>query len=258
MTWSRDSSCPTAAASDRAGHLKIVAARHGMGLRKPARPRANSAVEGSGMKGPNSAYRAVTRCRALIAGRRTIYGQSLGMAIAHTTPITAADWAALGSAAFAAVAAGGAWATVWQTRRTWRDLQTPHLTPSWIEPGNRVRLLFTNSGGGYALQSFFIVVSGPEYSAGVIPPVTLSPGTRVQLETELAPVGALHEVTGVVFCLDRSGTWHVWSWAGEHRTPRKRLRKVRSLSPEQALALFYPSLSADKLIYRGWHHAASP
>jgi hypothetical protein len=166
--------------------------------------------------------------------------------------MTTTDLAALGTAGFAAVAAGASWASVWQTRRNWRDQQTPQITPSWTEPNNRVTLSFTNTGGGFATQTNFIVVSGRECCTGVVPPVTLGPGIRVTLDTDITPLGALHEVTGAVFCLDRLGTWHAWSWAGDHERPRKDRRPAKSLSPEDALQLFHPDIDIESLVFRKW------
>lgn len=82
----------------------------------------------------------------------------------------AGDWTALGSAVFAAVAAGASWAAVAQARRAWREQQMPQLDAKWLEPGNRVKLVFTNTGLGFARTVVFIVVSGEECAVGVVPP----------------------------------------------------------------------------------------
>jgi hypothetical protein len=166
--------------------------------------------------------------------------------------VDAADLASVLSAAFAAVAAGASWAAVGQARKVSREQQRPRLDAKWLEPGNRVKLVFTNVGMGFARHTAFIVVSGNECCVGVVPPATLAPGTRVALDTDMTPVGDLHDVTGVVFCIDSTNRWEVWSWAGVSKRPRHRLRRKEELSPEEALRVFHRDVKTDALIAKPW------
>jgi hypothetical protein len=153
-----------------------------------------------------------------------------------------AEWAAVASAGLAAIAAAASWATVWQAQRNWRVQQRPRLHASWVEQDDRVQLIITNLGGGYATQASFIVVSGNELCVGDIPPFALAPHAQVTLNTKLTPRGGGHDVSGVIFCISPDGFWDVWSWSDDHKRLRRWLRRVHALSPEDAIKLFHPEL----------------
>jgi hypothetical protein len=76
--------------------------------------------------------------------------------------LTAADWAQVGSAVFAAIAAGASWATVAQSRRERKRRETPdiHMRVLQQVPSGHINIHFANYGGAAKDVRFFVLESG--------------------------------------------------------------------------------------------------
>jgi hypothetical protein len=101
----------------------------------------------------------------------------------------ATEWAAVGSAAFAAIAAGASWSSVWQNRRERLAAQRPELI---IEisvhlPSNKV-LAQIHNNGGTARSVRFCVIEGSFMAYGTPQPTGIfQSGESRTIETDLPP-----------------------------------------------------------------------
>ena len=88
-----------------------------------------------------------------------------------------ADVATLGTAIFAAIAAGASWATVAQARRGRIDAATPSMSIDVITPlgSNEVRVHLMNHGHAVRGVEFAVAVDG-QMTFSVTPRPTLQPG----------------------------------------------------------------------------------
>jgi len=161
------------------------------------------------------------------------------------------EWAQVAGPVFAAVAALASWAAVRQSRRALDIAQLPQLNGYWLaQDDGSVVLKIDNTGSGNARLPSFSVVSAGTRAAGTVQ--TLSPGAHVRLATELPAQARDTAVTGVLFCLDWAGRWHVWSWDGRHEQARRRTRSPKLPGPDEALRRMYPQVAGRTLEEVSW------
>jgi hypothetical protein len=101
----------------------------------------------------------------------------------------APEWAAVGSAAFAAVAAGASWSSVWQSRRERLAAQRPELIieVSVHVPSNKIVAQIHNNGGT-ARSVRFCVVEGSFMAYGTpLPTGIFQSGESRTIGTDLPP-----------------------------------------------------------------------
>lgn len=101
----------------------------------------------------------------------------------------ATEWAAVGSAAFAAIAAGASWWSVWQNRRERLAAQRPELIieMSVHLPSNKV-LAQIHNNGGTARSVRFCVIEGSFMAYGTPQPTGIfQSGESRTIETDLPP-----------------------------------------------------------------------
>jgi hypothetical protein len=143
------------------------------------------------------------------------------MAIADSDVL---QWAAVASAAFAAVAALASWAAVWQAREISLSTQLPklHIVVSENIDTGEIRVHIANDIGGLARDVAFAVVAGGQSCFGSLPPTAmLQPGDSATLVTPLRT--SSREIPAIVSCRDSLGRLHVWAVDGKHRVwPRRR------------------------------------
>ena len=139
--------------------------------------------------------------------------------------MSTADIAALGTAVFAAVAAGASWASVWQNRKDRIAASQPYMTIDLIVVGdsNRVRVHLTNAGAGIARGVEFAVAAPAtgQMSYGPPHPAPLfKPGESRIIETGISGDRDT-ELIGFVQCYDITGTDVLAWWPnGSHRKYR--------------------------------------
>ena len=124
--------------------------------------------------------------------------------------------AAVGSAIFAAMAAGASWRSVRQQRHQSEAERLPelHLKVSREIQTGQLTIFIANAGGGLARSVSFCIVEEPYVCFGDLPPSgMLRPGETATLSTSLTSSSAL--TVGIVDCRDQTGRLHVWD-AGDH------------------------------------------
>lgn len=155
----------------------------------------------------------------------------------------------------AAVAAVASWAAVRQSRQAFKSERMPLLEASWVEEDREVVLEIHNTGAGFARMPFFYVIGGScEVHGYLTDGRPMPPGEGLRIRTELPRREDGEQPTGVVLCIDVSGTWQVWSCDGRHRELRNRLRRTpRRIRPEQALELMHPETAGASYTNVKWH-----
>ena len=156
-----------------------------------------------------------------------------------------AEWAQLLSTAFAAVAAGAAWAVVVQDRRRQRTAADPRLSAAFesisgegIVP--RQRIEFMNAGPGLAIGViWFSVESGTAYGGPVVS--HLGPGEKATLEVSHGRRLFEGDRADFVY-LARStdGRLHAWSHHGDYLAVRP--KPGQWPSAQDAFRRFYPDV----------------
>ncbi|HEV2923068.1 MAG TPA: hypothetical protein VGW98_03480 [Solirubrobacteraceae bacterium] len=160
------------------------------------------------------------------------------------------DWATVGTAAFAAVAAGASWASVWQNRRERIAARTPAmaLEPQYVEADDEVRL-YIFSNGGPAREVHFLLVSGAEVVAGIPRPTSLfRSGESRCLKTRLSKPETGTPPPSFIACYDISGKhFYAWSGSGEERVyTQHRWQREPDVSDEALMKAFYPEVDYSK------------
>jgi hypothetical protein len=159
-----------------------------------------------------------------------------------------ADWAALGSAAFAAVAAGASWATVLQTRRERIAAATPRMSIDLITPlgTTEVRVQIMNHGAAVRGVEFAVAVDG-QMTFSVTPRPTLGPGETLLLRTAINHFSDAEPVS-YVSCYDLAGrVLHAWWPDGQHRVYRVKDRPEERVNRAELMARVAPTLNIDQL-----------
>jgi hypothetical protein len=161
--------------------------------------------------------------------------------------LTAADWAQVGSALFAAVAAGASWATVAQARRERKRRETPDIHMRVIQrlPSNEVDIHVVNYGGPAKDVRFCVVESG-QVAYGTLPPNGhIDPGEHRTLTTALVAADEKAPAIGYVAGFNLLGDrMFVSSLNGDERRWRFRRRFLpdRKTSDHDVLKAFYPDI----------------
>lgn len=159
-----------------------------------------------------------------------------------------ADWAALGSAAFAAVAAGGSWASVLQTRRERLAAATPSMSIDVITQlgTNEVRVQLMNHGPAVRGVEFAVAVDG-QMTFSVTPRPTLGPGETLLLRTTINHTSDTEPVS-YVSCYDLTGrVLHAWWPDGHHEVYRVKDRPNERVNRAQLMARVAPGLDIHQM-----------
>jgi hypothetical protein len=165
---------------------------------------------------------------------------------------SSAEWAAVGSAIAAALAATASWAAVWQTRKFWSVEHAPDLQLiALVEHDSRQIILQVHSaGGGFARDVVVLLVEGDQYVVAYgSPNGVLLPGRGVQMETPLLKEPPLSApLVGVVIGADISGTTHAWAASGavHRRWTRDDLRK-KAMSNIDIFHAVVPGVNLNEL-----------
>ena len=161
--------------------------------------------------------------------------------------LTAADWAQVGSALFAAVAAGASWATVAQARRERKRRETPDIHMRVIQrmPSNEVDIHVVNYGGPAKDVRFCVIESG-QMAYGTLPPNGhLDPNEHRTLTTGLVAADEKAPAIGYIAGFNLAGDrMFVSSLNGAERRWRfrRRLLPDRKTTDEDVLKEFYPKI----------------
>lgn len=139
------------------------------------------------------------------------------------------EWAPVASAGIAAMAAVASWQAVIQAGRTWKTGLLPELLPTVAIVGSEVSISVDNAGGGPARFASYAMVVGSEFAEGSLSAtgyVRAGEGTVVPTGIRV-PLGGLGGVQGAVFCEDRLGQQHAWSFDGAHEVYDAHPSRVR-------------------------------
>ncbi len=128
------------------------------------------------------------------------------------------EWVPVASAAIAASAALASWRAVRQASRVWHAGLLPDLLPTVTLAGGIVSLSVENAGGGPARFASFAVVAEGHFAEGSLSQTGyLRAGDGVVVRTDVPLSGeGFGDVQGAVFCEDRFGRQHAWSFDGAH------------------------------------------
>lgn len=159
--------------------------------------------------------------------------------------VDTAGWAELGSAAFTALAAGAAWAAVWQAGRERRESQRPALAVEVIaQLPSRELFVHISNEGGPARRALLVLVEGQVAHLGNVPPTSFvrsGESRRLKIDTQAANA---EQATAVVIAFDMPGRW-VYGTAANGEQHRWRVkpswRYRRDLSAEMIFRHFYPN-----------------
>ncbi len=167
----------------------------------------------------------------------------------------AMEWAAVGSAAFAAFAACASWASVWQNRRERLAAQRPELVieVSVRVPSNKIMAQIHNNGGT-ARSVRFCVVEGAFVAYGTpLPTGIFQSGESRTIETNLPPTEG-RAAKAWVSAVDLDARY-VYVTASNGQQKRYRLRwPHRRVSDARFTEDFY-GVKADRLT---WSHTPRP
>lgn len=158
------------------------------------------------------------------------------------------DVATLGTAIFAAIAAGASWATVAQARHDRIDAATPSMSIDVITPlgSNEVRVQLMNHGPAVRGVEFAVAVDG-QMTFSVTPRPTLQPGELLILRTAINHVSSADPVS-YVSCHDLTGrVLHAWWPDGEHRVYRVKDHPEERVNRAQLMARLDPALDISHM-----------
>jgi hypothetical protein len=131
-----------------------------------------------------------------------------------------ADAAQVGSALFAAVAAGASWATVTHARRTFDAAVLPDLQGEPLAMGHVGRqprhagLVLHNAGAGVAKSAAVLLICGDQYVTGPVAVGLLRPGDAWLIRTAIPATGTQVRMDGVIVCRDVRNRIHVVDFRG--------------------------------------------
>jgi hypothetical protein len=146
------------------------------------------------------------------------------------------SWIEILAPAFAAIAAGASWRSVFIARRNQVDADRPQLVfnlapiEAGAHPTRKLTMLIENVGRGVAVFPGFVLLSGEGFGAKDVVRRTLPAGENVMFGIDfITTEGAV----GIVFCEDRYNNVYVW---GDRRQCRQyRKRKRRQLTPRKMI-----------------------
>lgn len=161
--------------------------------------------------------------------------------------LTTVEWAQVIAPLFTATAAVASWASVRQSRKLADGAVRPWLAMELKQDpskGGVVKAHVRNVGEGYATTVCVELTNGTKRFKHRFTDGPIKPGEDVEATAALPPMG----VTGVVFCRDIRGTWHVWASDGRHARPRNWLRRPpQSMEWDAALRELYPDTPIGSL-----------
>jgi hypothetical protein len=174
----------------------------------------------------------------------------------------AADWTAVGSTAFAAVAAGASWATVLQTRRERIAALKPNLHYEVIYltgPQRCVQLSISNNGGA-AKNVYFCVITGNEVTYGFPQPTAFfKPGEGRLINTDLtSPESLMAQADSFVACHDASGArLYLFTTDKAPRVFRLRgwRRSRKGFAAQDLARKLFPGADLEKLTWKTYQTA---
>jgi hypothetical protein len=159
----------------------------------------------------------------------------------------ATEWAAVGSAAFAAVAAGASWSSVWQNRRERLAAQRPELIieVSVRVPSNKIVAQIHNNGGT-ARSVRFCVIEGSVMAYGTpLPTGIFQSGESRTIETTL-PVTEDRAAKAWVSGVDPEARY-VYVTTSKGKQKRYRLRWPHKKMSDARFTEDFYGVAADKL-----------
>jgi hypothetical protein len=158
--------------------------------------------------------------------------------------LTAGDWAAIGAAAFTALAAGAAWRTVALDHKRQREARQPNVAGGVTvgRPSMLAALNLVNAGPGLAIALAYVVVIEGRVARGYAGNGMLAAGQEARVE--LGRVSSREGTTTAVWlCYDLDGNEHLWSADQRHRvTSRKDVRARASHPIDDAFRAMYPDV----------------
>jgi len=150
-----------------------------------------------------------------------------------------ADYAQIGGAAFAAIAAGAAWRTALLSQRQLEAASSPFVEVQVMaNPEDSFLLLsIVNSGSGLARGVNFAIYAMDMVTDGHVGDGFMQPGDKIHVVTRIGPLPVpanFHrgDVGVMVAYRDASGAAHYRTHDGRHRSPKSRIRK-RPLYPNR-------------------------
>jgi hypothetical protein len=156
------------------------------------------------------------------------------------------EWATVGSAAFAAVAAGASWASVWQNRRERLAAERPELIieVSVHSPSNKIVAQIHNNGAT-ARSVRFCVIEGSFMAYGTpLPTGIFKSGESRTIETEL-PLSESREAKAWVSGVDLEARY-VYVMTSKGKQKRYRLRwPRRKVSDARFTEDFYGMMAGE-------------
>jgi len=166
------------------------------------------------------------------------------------TGLHTAEWAAVGSAGFAAIAACASWASVWQNRRDRIAARTPdlHIEVQRMLGSGIIRLHVSNHGGA-AKKVRFLVIEGGDVAYGhPAPTATFQSGESRLIETGLSASGQ-KTVRGFVAYCDMSGQrYYACTVSGGKMSFRlKGWRRDRKISDQVLAKKLYPDFDVSNM-----------
>lgn len=154
-----------------------------------------------------------------------------------------AQWIALASAVFAALAASASWASVRFNRRQWLASQQPFLVLQLsVEPSGGLRLVILNAGNSAARGVRFCVAARKQFAAGYAGGEFggyLAPGQRARIKLELSGKDG-DKIRGVAVCWDGAGRVQRFSDRGDcENLARPRGNSETASDPLEAFSSFF-------------------
>jgi hypothetical protein len=152
--------------------------------------------------------------------------------------VMVADTGTTIAAAFAAVAATAAWATVATDWWRQRQARQPNVSAGLLRlPNGSQKIEFVNMGPGLAIKlGYLLYVGGPggQRVGSVVGTGHLQTGERAVIDL---PVGVPGQTADFVWvCRDIDQRLHIWSYSGDH----KHLKRGRYPNLGDAFRLMYP------------------
>lgn len=173
-----------------------------------------------------------------------------------TVGLTVAEWTAVASTFFAALAATAAWLSARQGRQSLEAQDRPHLEVQVIAapPDRMLTLSIINAGRGVARGSSFAVHALGHATDNVIGDGFMPPGQRVQVVTDIGPLPTpagqmradLDDLGVMVAYRDARDYVHYRTHAGKEWVPRTLIRRHPEYPDRlDAFRHFFPHIDLD-------------
>jgi hypothetical protein len=158
------------------------------------------------------------------------------------------DWIQIGSAAFAALAAGAAWMSAWQQRRNQRYATYPNVAASFIvvrNPVPRAFIQFTNAGPGLSTHLGYFGISKDEGFAGTAGKGHLLSQERTEVLLPIQPPDPYVDEQATFIWASRDiyqNRLHIWSYNGRYKSVRAKPATKDWPRLDNAFRMMYPNV----------------